>query len=160
MAFLVRPKRDNDAAALAKIWTERYGATSIVSRGRKHDALMLPGLVAAEDLEIQGALTFRRDGGEIEVVTLDSLVMGQGVGTALLEAMATHARNEGAKRLWLVTSNDNLRAVRFYQRRGWDMVTLHRDAITEARKSKPEIPELGDYNIPIRHEIEFELVLQ
>ena len=159
MAFIIGPKRESADGALVKAWTERSGATLIVSRGRRQDARALPGLVAREASERLGALTFDRHGEAIEVVTLDSFVMGQGVGTALLEAMATLARKEGARRLWLVTSNDNIRALRFYQRRGWDMVALHTHAITQARKLKPEIPMQGDYDIPLRHEIEFALML-
>jgi hypothetical protein len=60
---------------------------------------------------------------------------------------------------WLITSNDNIRALRFYQRRGWDMVALYRNAVDESRKLKPEIPQRGDHDIPVRHEIEFELLL-
>src|SRR5438552_12334180 len=66
----------------------------------------------------------------------------------------------GCRRVWLVTTNDNAHAIAFYQRRGWDWVGFHRDAITEARRSlKPEIPERGEGGVPIRHEIELEILL-
>jgi RimJ/RimL family protein N-acetyltransferase len=81
------------------------------------------------------------------------------VGGALLEAMAERARQEGARRLWLVTTNDNIRAIRFYQKRGWDICALHRDAVAQSRKLKPQIPLTGEDGIPIRHEIEFEKYL-
>jgi hypothetical protein len=55
-----------------------------------------------------------------------------------------------------VTTNDNAPAIRFYQRRGWDLVALHRDAVNESRRLKPEIPATGVDGIPIRHELEFE----
>ncbi|MNV93512.1 hypothetical protein D3C71_1882140 [compost metagenome] len=61
--------------------------------------------------------------------------------------------------MWLITSNDNTRAIRFYQKRGLDLKAVHRDAITEARKLKPSIPLIGMDGIPIRHELEFELTL-
>ena len=63
------------------------------------------------------------------------------------------------RRLWLITTNDNTSALRFYQRRGWDLVTVHRDAVDESRRLKPQIPQTGDDDIPIKHELELELVL-
>lgn len=155
----LRAKTKADNTALAAAWTERYGGVTIVSRGREHMALELEGLVVEANGAILGALTFHREGDEIEVVTLDSFSENKGAGTALLAAAADLARHEGARRLWLVTSNDNIRAIRFYQRRGWEMVALYRNAIVEARKIKPEIPIIGDNGIAICHEIEFELRL-
>jgi hypothetical protein len=63
------------------------------------------------------------------------------------------------KRLWLITTNDNLHALRFYQRRGLVLVAVHRNAIEQSRKLKPQIPKLGYDNIPVRDEIELELIL-
>jgi RimJ/RimL family protein N-acetyltransferase len=81
------------------------------------------------------------------------------VGTALVDAVAEAARAAGAVRLWLVTTNDNLRALRFYQRYGFDLVAVHRDAIARSRALKPSIPRIGLGGIPIRHELELELDL-
>ncbi len=54
-------------------------------------------------------------------------------------------------------ANDNINAIRFYQKRGFDMAHLFRNAMDISRKLKPEIPLIGDNSIPLRHEIEFEL---
>jgi Acetyltransferase (GNAT) family len=96
-----------------------------------------------------------RDGDRLEVVALIASNKFQGVGTALLRVVEEEAAQLGC-RAWLITMNDNLDAIRFYQRRGWDWVAFHRDAATETRRLKPELPELGDYGIPLRHELEFE----
>jgi len=87
-------------------------------------------------------------------VTIDSLVEGQGVGTALIAAVAEAARASGCLRLWLVTTNDNVDALRFYQKRGFRLAALYPDAIAESRKLKPKIPPIGAHGIPIRDEIE------
>jgi ribosomal protein S18 acetylase RimI-like enzyme len=157
--IVVRPKRAADDEQLARLWRERWGSSIVVSRGRKHDARTLPALVAEDDGELAGMLSFDQVGNAIEVVTLDSLAENRGVGTALLEAMAVLGRNKGAQRLWLITTNDNIRAIRFYQRRGWSLCALHRDGIAASRRLKPEIPLTGDHGIPIRDELEFELRL-
>ena len=65
----------------------------------------------------------------------------------------------GCRRLWLITTNDNLPALRFYQRRGFVLAALHRDAIAASRRLKPQIPLLGLDNIPIRDELELEMAL-
>ena len=92
-------------------------------------------------------------------ITLDSTTGNRGVGTALLGAVAKFAKEQGVWRLCLVTTNDNIRAIRFYQKRGWNLCGFYRDAVTAARKLKPQIPATGEDGIPIRHEIEFELRL-
>ena len=76
-----------------------------------------------------------------------------------MEAVVADAAREGAKRLWLVTTNDNLDALRFYQRRGWRLSAVYPGSVVESRKIKPSIPEIGAYGIPIRDEIELEYPL-
>jgi ribosomal protein S18 acetylase RimI-like enzyme len=97
--------------------------------------------------------------GSGELVVLASNYRGAGAGTMLLEAVEDRAKTEGWKKLWLITSNDNTDAIRLYQRAGWDWVGFRRDGITRARALKPEIPDTGNYGIPLRHEIEFEFPL-
>jgi hypothetical protein len=103
---------------------------------------------------------YRFADGACELVVLEAFEPGQGTGTALLEAVLEAARGAGAHRLWLITTNDNTDALRFYQRHGLRLVRLHSGAVTAARELlKPEIPLLGNHGIPIRDEIELEIVL-
>jgi len=155
----VRPLTEPDRARLVDVWRRNHADTVLVTRGRLHDAMALDGWVAEEDGALRGALTYVFENGELEIITLDSLEDNRGSGTALLNAAVDKARALAARRAWLITSNDNIRAIRFYQKRGWNMVAIHRDAITEARKLKPVIPLVGDHDIPLRHEIEFEFRL-
>ena len=141
------------------LWPARWGSTRVVSRGRLHDLDALPGFVALEDGAFAGVATYRVDGDACEVVSLDALREGSGAGRALLDAIAASARAAGCRRLWLVTTNDNTAAMRFYQRRGWRLAALHRGAVDAARVLKPEIPATGADGIAIRDELEFELDL-
>jgi ribosomal protein S18 acetylase RimI-like enzyme len=93
------------------------------------------------------------------LVTLDAFTEGQGIGSALLDAVTDEARRQGCRRLWLITTNDNLHALRFYQRRELRLVSVHRDAVDDARQLKPSIPLVGEYGIPLHDELELELPL-
>ena len=96
---------------------------------------------------------------EMEILSLDSLHEYKGIGTLLLNAAIGKARDSGLERIMLITTNDNLPALRFYQKRGFDLVQIRRNALEQARKIKPEIPLIGMDGIPIKHEIELELIL-
>lgn len=140
-------------SALAAEW----GAAVVISRGRTHQADALPGLVAWRDGERVGLVTYEVRGDACEVVTLNSWAQRSGVGTALLAAVREKARVAGCRRLWLVTTNDNLAALGFYQRRGFRLVAVHAGAVDEAREVKPEIPVIGLDGIPLRDELELEM---
>ncbi|WP_433173551.1 GNAT family N-acetyltransferase [Actinoallomurus sp. CA-150999] len=155
----VRPLTADDVTWVREVFTERWGGVTSVSRGVAHNTTAIPGFVAHLDADRAGVATYRVGGRECELVTLDSVREGVGVGTALVDAVAGAARAAGVGRLWLVTTNDNLRALRFYQRYGFDLVAVHRDAVARSRALKPSIPEVGLDGIPIRHELELELPL-
>lgn len=143
------------------ILSERWGSPVIFRCGMCHDASLLPGFVAFEDRRRLGLVTYRHEGGECEVVTLDALRQWSGVGTALLRAVEETAASVGCRRIWLVTSNDNVDALRFYQRRGYEITEVRRGAIDETRKlKKPSIPRTGNYGIPVRDEIVIEKILR
>lgn len=61
--------------------------------------------------------------------------------------------------MWLVTTNDNVDALRFYQRRGFVLVDLRPNAMQAARALKPEIPLIGRYGLPLRDELYLEMSL-
>lgn len=159
-AVNVRPVEDDEREQIGKILAQRWGSFVVVSRGVRHDLRELPTIVAEQDGEIVGIVTYEPGDGEAEVTSLDALRPDRGVGTALLDAVIDVGLSNGWRRLWLVTTNDNTHALRFYQRRGWDLVAVHRGAVDDARSLKPEIPEKGDDEIAIRHELELELVLK
>jgi hypothetical protein len=104
-----------------------------------------------------GLATFRFADGDCELVTLDSLREGQGIGSALLTAVGHEAARRGCDRMWLITSNDNVNAIGFYQRRGMRLVAVHRGAVDDARRIKPSTPLIGERGIPIHDELEYEL---
>ena len=155
----VRPFQPADAGWANEWLTWAFGSSRVVSRGRLHDALALPGFVAELDGVPASLATYRIDGDQCELVTLLSETEGRGAGSAVIEAVAAEARARGCRRLWLITTNDNAHALRFYQRRGFRLAGLHSGAVDESRRIKPEIPELGNDGIPIRDEIELELQL-
>jgi N-acetylglutamate synthase-like GNAT family acetyltransferase len=95
----------------------------------------------------------------MEIVTLDALQTRHGIGTVLLQRVEYTARKRGIRRLWLVTSNDNLDALRFYQRRGFLLCAVRPGAVEQARSQKPSIPVTGHYGIPLRDEIELDIAL-
>ncbi|HET7656924.1 MAG TPA: GNAT family N-acetyltransferase [Bacillales bacterium] len=140
-------------------FTTNWGSAIMVSRGKSHRIDELPGFVAMEANHLLGLITYNIEDEECEIVSLDSLVKNQGVGSRLLECVVKMAEEKRSRRVWLITSNDNLHAMRFYQKRGFNMVALYVNAINAARKIKPEIPKFGNDGIPLRHEIEFELNL-
>lgn len=156
----IRPEGASDDAWARAMLAERWASTMVASLSGLHDAATLDGFVAEADGRPAGLVTYRVADGECEIVTLDSLVPGQGIGTALLQAAAEEARTRGCRRAWLVTTNDNLPALRFYQRRGWSLVAVHRDAVHAWRRTvKPQIPERGLDNIPLAHALELEFLL-
>ena len=154
----VRPLADADRgwarAKLRELWGEL-----VVSRGVVHDPAALPGFVAEERGEPVGLLTYRIDGAACEVVTVDAFPEGGGAGTALIAAAAGAAREAGCRRVWLITTNDNLRALRFYQRRGFRLAAVHPNALARSRELKPSIPAIGLDGIPLRDELELHLTV-
>ncbi|GHO94755.1 N-acetyltransferase [Reticulibacter mediterranei] len=159
-AFSIRPLTSHDRIWILQFISEQWGSNIIISRGTFYTADALPGFIAVEDGKRVGLITYHIQGNECEVVSVDSTRPGKGIGTALIDAVRQEAQRTGCKRLWLITTNDNLTALRFYQRHGFVLVAVHRNAIDEvSRKLKPQIPLIGEHGIPIRDEIELEMPL-
>lgn len=156
----IRTRRANDRSWVESLLSEHFGSARLVSRGVLHDEPSLPGLVAERDGVPVGLVLYRIEPHECEVVVLIASVRREGIGRALLGAMEPIARRAGCKRLWLVTTNDNRSGLAFYRAVGWRQIAVHRGAIREARRLKPEIPEFGEDGTPIEDEIEFELNLE
>jgi GNAT superfamily N-acetyltransferase len=109
-----------------------------------------------EGYEPLGLATYHIENGECELITLNSFLENQGVGEALFFRVRELAVAAGCTRYFLTTSNDNLRAMQFYQKRGMRMVKIHIGAIDAARERVPGIPLVGANGIPCRDEVEME----
>ena len=136
-----------------------WGSTDVARLGELVDAGGLPGFVAERNGAPAGLVTFAQRADGVEVVTIQSLVEGIGVGRALMDRVCDHAVQSGAPRLWLMTTNDNLRAFAFYQRWGMDLIRVVHRGVDISREVKPSIPSVGRNGVPLRHELEFELPL-
>lgn len=136
-----------------------FGGSIVISRGQVHSLDTLPGYVVLFGDEIKGLIIYHIYDDDCEIVSLNSKVEDQGIGTKLIDLVIAKARESSCRRVWLITSNDNIRAIRFYQKRGFDIKAVHQNAITEARKIKPSIPLIGFEGIHVRHEVEFEFNL-
>ena len=157
--FEMKPISEKDKDWVKDILKEHWGSEKIVTRGKIHNADTLPGFAAWRDNKPVGLVTYRIENNECEMVSLNSLVEKMGIGSCLVNAVKDVAVSFKCKRLWLITTNDNLSAIRFYQKRGFVLVAVHRKALEESRKLKPSIPLMGMDGIPLRDEIEMEMIL-
>jgi GNAT superfamily N-acetyltransferase len=156
----VRPYTAADRRWAEGLLEEQMGSARAVRLGEVLEPAGLPGLVAEHDGERIGLLTYIVNGDQFEVFSLHCRVENAGAGSALLEAGAALAAGRGCRRLWLVTTNDNLHALGFYQRRGLRLCTLHAGSLDRDRALKPELPEVNpDNRIPMRDLLELELDL-
>jgi ribosomal protein S18 acetylase RimI-like enzyme len=154
----VRLLRDADDEWKRETLLRAWGSSQVARRGVLIDATPLPGFVACDDDEPVGLLTYAVEGDELEVVTLHAERDGMGAGQALMRAARARAEELGLRRMWLITTNNNSRAFRFYQRFGMDLVAVIRDGVAASRQVKPSIPDYDADGVPIRHELEFELL--
>ena len=157
--FCIRPVDSDDADWIAQFITKRWGAEFIAAHYEVYHCRDLPGFVAIDGEDKVGLLTYQIVAGDCEVVSLDSLRPRAGIGSGLMDAVKAAAAEAGCNRLWLVTTNDNMNALRFYQKRGFVLVGINRNAIEFARNLK-SVPLVGAEGIPLRDEIELEMILE
>lgn len=139
--------------------TEHWLSTDMIIRGAKFDLTKADGILATENDTFAGLLTYVIHEGIFEITSLDSVTEGKGIGSALIGRAISIARETRCRKIIVVTTNDNIQAIRFYQRRGFDMARLYHNAMDLSRKLKPSIPLIGENGIPLKHEIEFEMDL-
>lgn len=142
-----------------ELFIREWHSDLMVSKGYSHYVDNLDSIIAKEEGDLVGILTYHFINNEIELVSLDSFDEGKGIGSQLLDFSLQYFKTLHPKRIWLITTNDNCHAIRFYQKRGWKMVNFYINAIEDSRKIKPEIPLIGYDGIPILHEIELEYQL-
>ena len=159
MADNLRRLAESDMPRLRQFWMDHWSGEFIVARGKIHNAEDVEGFLVDDQDVWAGLITYKISNNECEVISLDGLREGQGIGTMLLRKVIQEARTRNCRRVFLITTNDNLYALGFYQRRDFELVAVHRGAVNKARKIKPGISVIGENHIPLRDEIELEMIL-
>ena len=141
---------------MVREWT----STSVARLGELVEAAELPGHLATLAGRRVGLVLVDVRHREYEVVAISTSEPRRGVGRALMERCFAEARDTGCRRVWLVTTNNNITAIAFYQRLGMDLRALHRHALRVSRELKATIPERDADGVRIDHELEFEVLLE
>ena len=157
--FTILPLGDEHRTIVEAQVAESWGSSLIVSRGVLHDPRNLEGFIATDSGKLTGYTYYSITENACEIVVLEALIIRRGIGSAIIREVLRTAKASACTRVWLVTSNDNTQAIRFYQRFGFELAAVYLNAMDEARLLKPQIPLLGDDDIPIKHEFEFEIIL-
>ena len=155
----IRPIDQADRTRIDAFLARRWNSLEMVVLDERVNLGTADGFFACEKDMITGLITFRLSESGMEILSLDSLREREGTGTALLAQAVLKAGHHGMKRIRLITTNDNLAALRFYQKRGFRLVRIDCSAVDRARSIKPEIPLIGMNGIPIKDEIELEMLL-
>ncbi len=159
MTVTYRRSGPEDLPRLRSFWRQHWGDELVVAHGMIYLPEQLCGFIAVDGEEWIGLVTYNFLAEACEIVSLDSLRPNHGIGTRLIEMVSEEAKRAQCRRLFLITTNDNLEALGFYQKRGFQLAAVHPGAINEARKVKPVIPLIGLHGIPLRDEIELEMTL-
>lgn len=147
-----------DLPRLRQFWEELWDGDFIVAHGTTFHPENVSGFIALDDQEWIGLITFTFLETDCEIISVDSLRENKGIGKNLVEKVVEEARANQCRRVHLTTTNDNLRALGFYQKLGFQLSALRVGALEETRRLKPGIPLAGVNGIPIRDEIDLELV--
>lgn len=157
--YSIRPVLPSDQPQLETLIKDLWGDFVVVVHNTVYYPANLPGFIAEIDHSPVGIITYKIFESQCEIITLNSLKEKIGIGTALIQAVCNIASLNHCSKVWLMTTNDNLNAIRFYQKHGFRLSAIHPGAVLEARKLKPSIPLMGEDGIPILDEIEMEYLI-
>jgi ribosomal protein S18 acetylase RimI-like enzyme len=156
----IRPLTDADEPAAEALLAAELGGRLQARLDGVQDVLALPGFGAWHDDRLLGLATYDPATRELAALAIDRDHRNRGLGGRLVEAVVDVMRTSGVAAVWLVTTNDNLDALRLYQRHGFRITRVDPGAVDRARSAhKPSIPMIGAYGIPLRDEIILERVL-
>jgi GNAT superfamily N-acetyltransferase len=150
----VRAREAADEESVERFLGQRH-SDRVARLGELLRPLDHPALIAErDDGSLGGVLTYAIRGDQCEILTLHASERWTGAGTELIKAVEQTAAGRGCRRLWVLTTNDNVDALRFYQRRGFRLAELHAGGVDKSRATlKPDIPTTGEYGIPLRDEL-------
>lgn len=155
----IYPITQDNRAQIDQYICEEWGGPTLVTLGNAYDASTLPGFCVLINEQLEGAILYRIEGDSCEIAVLFAKTERRGIGTALIHRVLEEATELNCKRVWLVTSNDNTNAIRFYQKRGFILKAVHINSFDIIRTFKPNLPAIGIDGIPLAHEFEFEWLL-
>ena len=158
-AITYRRIEDHDRSWLENFIEEYWGGKMIVVHGTSYYPYELDGYIAIDNEVKVGLITFIIEDFKCEIVTLDSLVKNRSIGKKLVQLVKNEAKENKCTEVWLITTNNNLNAIGFYQKVGFQLVEVFPNSVEQSRKIKPGIPLFGDNDIPIRDELKFSLRL-
>ncbi|TLS37244.1 GNAT family N-acetyltransferase [Pseudalkalibacillus caeni] len=151
------PINDKIKDQVEQFFITHWGSSEMVISSGIYQCDLLEGFaVLNEEGKIIGLVTYIFKNRECEIISLDSILENKGVGTSLVKAVEKMALEADCTRIKLITTNDNIHALHFYQKRGYVLSALYRNAVEKAREQKPEIPLIAQNGIPIRDELELE----
>ncbi|VVC75736.1 hypothetical protein AQUSIP_10300 [Aquicella siphonis] len=155
----IRFATSEDSRRLERRMNDDWGGLPLVIRGKKYFPASLDGIIAESREGMAGFLFYEIQDGDCEIIVFEVFDKFKGTGTRMLDWLKDVARNRGCQRIYLMTTNDNLDALRFYQKRGFHICGIHINSVAVSRKIKPSIGMTGDHGIPVRDEIDLELYL-
>ncbi|MHA1936279.1 MAG: GNAT family N-acetyltransferase [Candidatus Thorarchaeota archaeon] len=157
--MIVRDKMEDDQEWVNEITRSEWTSDIVVVHGDTYRPSELSGFVAEIEGKRIGLLTYFILDTHCEIITLSSITQGIGVGTTLLDRLEVLVKSKGCTRLLVTTTNDNLDALRFYQKRGFRIINIYPNAVEYSRSIKPDIPTIAPNGIAITDEIELEKLL-
>jgi N-acetylglutamate synthase-like GNAT family acetyltransferase len=155
----IRAIRPTDTAWIRELFIQKWAGDLMIIRGKAYQLEELSGYIAELSNKKVGLITFRVTGQKLEITSLNSLLEKKGVGSTLVNKVLNFAKTRRLKSIRLITTNDNLNAIGFWQKRGFKLLRIYPDSLEMARKLKPALPFVGENGIPLRDEIELEMKL-
>ena len=149
-SYNICKKSAQDIGWINTLMIENWGSDRVVLQGRIYHPAELDAFIAEQNRERIGLITYIMDRKICEIITLNSLQPGLGVGTALMDAVKQAAEAAGCDALILFTTNDNINGLKFYQKYGFYLEELIKDGVLSDRKLKPEIPLKAENGISIQ----------
>ena len=157
--LVIRKTTEKDSPIVKVFMDKCWGGEPLIVHEKEFYPSKMDGLLAFKDGDVESFLIYEVIGKTCEIIVFEVLQKFKGLGTLMIEELKKVAKEKGCDRIFLMTTNDNLDALRFYQRRGFTICGIHLNSMEEARKKKSSIPEVGDYDIPLRDEIDLELMI-
>jgi len=153
---MIQPISEKNRQQVIEFFRKHWGSSQMIISSGTYDCAMLDGYVYVEDAAIIGLVTYVLHAGSLEIISLDSIQEGKGIGSRLMAEVEQFAMEHTIPEIELITTNDNLQALKFYQKRGYRITHIFQNAVMEARKVKPTIPLIGNDGIPLLDELKLQ----